>query len=139
MTPIMFRSSRLVEFRDTDAAGIVHFSVFFQYMEQAEHEFLRSRGLSVFGSDEQGRLTWPRVSASCDYHGSARFEDTVDVDLAIERIGEKSLTYAFAFSVAGAEIGKAKLTVVCCRETGPGRYVSTPIPEWFREKLTSAN
>ena len=45
----VFKTERRVEFRDTDAAGIVHFSVFFAYMEQAEHEFLRSLGLSVHG------------------------------------------------------------------------------------------
>ena len=37
-----FRTTRRVEFRDTDAAGIVHFSAFFFYMESVEHEFLRS-------------------------------------------------------------------------------------------------
>ena len=44
-----FRSTRRIEFRDTDAAGIVHFSAFFYYMESVEHEFLRQLGLSVLG------------------------------------------------------------------------------------------
>ena len=43
----VFKTRRRVEFRDTDMAGIVHFSVFFAYMEQAEHELLRSLGLGV--------------------------------------------------------------------------------------------
>ena len=33
----VFKTQRRVEFRDTDTAGIVHFSNFFAYMEQAEH------------------------------------------------------------------------------------------------------
>lgn len=45
---------RRVEFVETDAAGIVHFSSFFVYMEQAEHELLRHLGLNVFVDDEQG-------------------------------------------------------------------------------------
>ena len=32
MTPKEFTTTRRVEFRDTDAAGIMHFSVFFLYM-----------------------------------------------------------------------------------------------------------
>ena len=36
-----FHYRRRVEFCETDAAGIVHFSAYFQYMEQAEHS--RSR------------------------------------------------------------------------------------------------
>ncbi|HEX4129638.1 MAG TPA: thioesterase family protein [Pirellulales bacterium] len=132
-----FHTRRTVEFRDTDAAGIVHFSVFFQYMEQAEHEFLRARGLSVMGRDEHGVLGWPRVAASCDYRGSARFEDTVEIELRVERVGEKSISYGFTFSVASREIGTGKLTAVCCREDGRGGYTSTPIPAWFREKLAA--
>src|SRR5213078_989612 len=45
--PAVFRTTRRVEFADTDMAGIVHFANFFRYMESAEHEFLRSHGLSV--------------------------------------------------------------------------------------------
>src|SRR5215831_6794970 len=45
--PEPFRTQRRVEFADTDMAGIVHFANFFRYMEAAEVEFLRSRGLSV--------------------------------------------------------------------------------------------
>src|SRR3984893_8862096 len=47
-----YRTTRRVEFRDTDAAGIAHFSAFFFYMESVEHEFLRSLGLSVVSEDE---------------------------------------------------------------------------------------
>jgi acyl-CoA thioester hydrolase len=45
--PEPYRTTRLVEFHDTDMAGIMHFASFFVYMESAEHELLRSMGLSV--------------------------------------------------------------------------------------------
>ena len=32
------RLVRRVQFYETDAGGIVHFSVYFRYMEEAEHE-----------------------------------------------------------------------------------------------------
>ena len=53
--PSAYTTSRRIEFRDTDAAGIAHFSVFFTMMEEAEHEFLRHLGLSVLMRDEKGR------------------------------------------------------------------------------------
>ena len=46
-----FRTTRRIEFADTDMAGIVHFANFFRFMEAAEVEFLRARGVSV-------ALTW---------------------------------------------------------------------------------
>ncbi len=78
------RATRRVEFHDTDSAGIMHFSAFFQFMEEAEHELLRSVGLSVFmppGGDntEDVPLSWPRVSANCDFRNALRFEDEVSI------------------------------------------------------------
>ncbi|MEX0714760.1 MAG: acyl-CoA thioesterase, partial [Pirellulales bacterium] len=76
-----FRATRRVEFRDTDAAGIAHFSCFFHYMEEVEHAFLRQLGLSVVMSDDQGTMSWPRVAATCQYQGAVRFEDVLDIAL----------------------------------------------------------
>ena len=45
--PNGFQFERRVEFCETDAAGIAHFSSLIVYMEQAEHALLRSLGLSV--------------------------------------------------------------------------------------------
>jgi acyl-CoA thioester hydrolase len=112
---LRFTTQRRVEFRDTDAAGFAHFSAFFVYMEQAEHELLRARGLSVVCRDDQGEISWPRVSASCDYRNPARFEDLLDVQVTIERIGQKSITYRFRFERDGLEIATGRTTAVCCR------------------------
>src|SRR5688572_19668694 len=111
----MFTTHRRVEFRDTDAAGIAHFSVYFNYMEQAEHELLRSLGTSVFTSDELGTISWPRVAVACEYRGALHFEDEVEIQVAIERLGEKSVSYVFEFVKDGKEIARGKITAVCCR------------------------
>ncbi len=42
-----FEWSRLVEFYETDLAGITHFSNFYRWMESAEHDFLRVRGVGA--------------------------------------------------------------------------------------------
>src|SRR5437588_8599701 len=93
--PEIFRTTRRVEFADTDMAGIVHFANFFRYMEAAEVEFLRSRGLSVKLGWEGQELGFPRVSASCDYQKPARFEDLLEITVRIVKIGLKSMTYGF--------------------------------------------
>lgn len=49
----VFRYERRVEFRDTDAAGMMHFSTYFTRMEEAEHAFLRSLGTSVWQWDNE--------------------------------------------------------------------------------------
>src|SRR5215475_10720694 len=93
----VFRTARRVEFGDTDMAGIVHFARFFSFMEAAEQAFLRSLGLSVVMDWEGERISFPRVSASCDFLHPVRFEDVLTISVSIRKIGSKSISYGFEF------------------------------------------
>jgi YbgC/YbaW family acyl-CoA thioester hydrolase len=131
-----FRTTRRVEFHETDMAGMVHFSNFFRYMEYAEAAFLRARGLTVAWRDAAGgRLGLPRVAAACDYVAPARFEDVLDIDVTLARVGSKSVTYEFVFSRDGAVLARGRVSAVCCR-TGPdGALTSVAIPPEVRARL----
>ena len=90
--PDTFSVQRRVEFRDTDAAGIVHFTAFFAYMEEAEHALLRACDTSVVVEEDGHTISWPRVSAHCDFSGAAHFEEVLTIEVCVERLGEKSAT-----------------------------------------------
>src|SRR5262245_50071551 len=98
-----FRTSRMVEFGDTDMAGIVHFANFFRFMEAAEHAYLRACGMSVFSTWHDQTVTFPRVSASCDYLRPARFQEVLDIEVRVEHVGRTSVRYGFTFH-KGAEL-----------------------------------
>jgi YbgC/YbaW family acyl-CoA thioester hydrolase len=131
-----FRTTRRVEFADTDMAGIVHFAQFFQYMEAAEHEFLRARGLSVMMEWEGVSISFPRVAASCDFAKPAHFEDELEITVALTRLGKKSLTYAIEFFLKGERIAHGQISSVCCRVyPGEHRLESIEIPAGIRSRL----
>ena len=134
-----FHTTRRIEFADTDMAGIVHFANFFRFMEAAEVEFLRARGLSVALTWEGDTLGFPRVSASCDYLKPAKFEDVLDVSVRVARLGRKSVTYAFEFTKNGDGIARGQVTSVCCR-IGPQRQIEAiEIPASMRAILENAS
>jgi len=136
--PVAFRTRRRIEFVDTDTACIVHFSNFFRFMESAEVEFLRSLGLSVKMPWEGQVLGFPRVSASCDYVKPVRFEDVVDIAVTVERVGTKSVTYAFEFTKDGEPIARGQVTSVCCRVLPDHRMESFELPAGIRQLLQRA-
>jgi acyl-CoA thioester hydrolase len=131
----IFRTTRRVEFSDTDAAGMMHFVAFFRMMEQAEHELLRSVGLSVVMHDDGGQMSWPRVVARCEFAAAARFEDVLEIEVRIARLGQRSLTYAHRFLRAGQLLASGEVTSVCCHIREGARPESMPIPSMFAEKL----
>ena len=154
-----FRVERRVEFRDTDAAGIVHFSAFFPMMESAEHALLRSLGIPIMppavaggaksarvaegetsgsgpaGSDEI--VTWPRVSASCEYRSAARFEDRLTFEVMVTRVGSSSVRYGHRISCGQRLVAEGSMTAVCCRLLPGGGLEKLAIPGWIRQRLTS--
>jgi len=136
MTP--FRIKRRVEFHETDTAQIVHFSNFFRYMESAEVEFLRSRGLSVTMPWDGEHIGLPRVSATCDFFKPIRFDEEFEVAVTIERLGNKSVTYGFEFTRGSEVLAKGKVTSVCCRVGPHNELEPIPIPAEYRAKLEEA-
>ncbi|HEY2882055.1 MAG TPA: thioesterase family protein [Pirellulales bacterium] len=131
-----FTATRRVEFRDTDAAGIMHFASFFPLMESVEHEFLRHLGLSVLSHDGASPVSWPRVNAQCDFRSAVKFEDVLDVELSISRLGEKSVTYHFDIRHAGRPVAEGSIAAVCCRlSPSGGPMQSIPIPVEISAKL----
>ena len=131
-----FETQRIVEFCETDMAGIVHFSNFYRWMEQAEHEFFRSLGLTIVNHQTDGiTLGWPRVSATCRFESPAQYEDRLDIKLFVERIGVKSITYDIQFSIEGRAVARGRLKTVCCVVT-PGKPLrSIEIPEEYTSKI----
>lgn len=125
-----FRTRRRVEWADTDKAGIVHFARFFVFIETAEHEFWRSLGLSVHTEIDGDIISWPRLTAECEYMHPVSFEDELDIHLQIAKIGEKSLSYTCDFQCAGEPIARGRLKIACC-VCNPGekiRAVAIPAP-----------
>jgi len=125
-------SRQRVEFADTDMAGIAHFSNFFRYMERAEHEFLRSLGLSVHDTSGETLVSWPRVGATCEFRAPLSFEDEFEVHLLVREKRSKSVTYEFRFIKQGSSgiVAVGSITVVCVAiDRATGRMTAIAIPE----------
>jgi len=134
-----FLARRRVEFSDTDMAGIAHFSRFFLWMEQAEHDFLESLGLRVVFEDQGQRHGFPRVSATCDYQRPVRYRDWLNIGVTLEKTGRTSLQYRFDFTVEGdpAPVATGRLSTCLCQLVDGGMR-SVPLPDWIRARLESS-
>ncbi|HRF02228.1 MAG TPA: thioesterase family protein [Pirellulaceae bacterium] len=127
--PQTFLNRRRVEFADTDLAGFVHFSHYLRYMEETEYAFLRSLGLDVILDDERGKLGFPRYESLCRYLSPARYGQTVDVTLTVEKNDGKLITYGFGLKVGERPVAEGRLVVVCCRFPADREPFAIPVPD----------
>ena len=130
-----FSIARRVQFSETDMAGIVHFSNYFRWMEEVEHAFFRSVGLSVSMQHDGMHVGWPRVSTSCDFFGPVKFEQEVELSLRVTRLGEKSFSYEVDFLLGGRRMALGKTTSVCCEIRHNEPMGSIAIPQALRDRL----
>ena len=119
-----FHLRRRVQFYETDVAGIVHFSWFFRYMEEAEHALWREAGLSIHPPDSD--LGWPRVAASFDFERALRFEDEIDVHLRIAEMSRKTIRYECVVRKDGQQVATGTMTIACVQKKPTMRAVEIP-------------
>lgn len=129
---------RRVEFSDTDAGGVMHFSRYFIFMESAEDEFLRAAGASFTHSVDGRPGAWPKVAATCEYAASARYGDLIDIHVAVAKLTRRTITWRFTLRRDGVEIARGRTTSVCCAQGADGRFEPVPIPADLAERLQDA-
>jgi YbgC/YbaW family acyl-CoA thioester hydrolase len=138
--PSAFVVQRIVEFAETDMAGLMHFSNYFRWMEACEAAFYRSLDLPAAIYADPAAIAWPRVKVDCQYRAPLRFNELVTVELFVKRLGEKSVTYVFRFRTSGRLAAEGEMTAVCVSvdATAPGGIVARPLPVEVRACLQEA-
>ena len=115
-----------MHFYEVDSAGIVHFSWFFRYMEEAEHAMWRAVGLTVAARGSE--VGFPRVSATCDYHRPLRFEDEFDIVIRVAAMSEKTIRYACEMMRDGTRVASGSIIVASVMKQADGSLKSVPLP-----------
>jgi YbgC/YbaW family acyl-CoA thioester hydrolase len=128
-----YRLKRRVQFHETDAAGIVHFSCFFRYMEEAEHALWREAGLSI--ASPKAEVGWPRVSASFDFRSALRFEQEFEVRIRIEAMTRRSIRYGCVLVSGDTIVATGSLVIACVQRLPNNSMRATEIPPEITDRL----
>jgi acyl-CoA thioester hydrolase len=130
--PYRFAYRTRVGFDETDAQGIVYYGRYMPYFDRARVEYLRNLEVLV---REPSDPEFVMRSQHVEYHAPARFDDPIEIDIRIARIGRTSLTYELAAYLEGdvaAVTATQTLVLVDLAERRP-----LEIPPWFRERVVA--
>jgi acyl-CoA thioester hydrolase len=87
----MFSIPVRVYYEDTDAAGVVYHANYLKYMERCRSDWLRHCGCDVQTVVERFGILFVLRRAVLDYLAPARLCDSLDVTLAVARLGKVTL------------------------------------------------
>jgi acyl-CoA thioester hydrolase len=123
-----------VRFRDTDMQGHVYFGNYFVFCDEALSAFMRAIGVPWQDMVKAGTDMF-YVNATCDYLGSARFEEDVHIETRISKIGISSFTSTFVIrNTDQTTLAKASITSVCI---DPKTREKVRVPEPFRAAVAA--
>lgn len=129
-----FRTRIPIRFGDEDHAGIVYFPRFFHFFHCAFEDFFNEQGHSYQKVLDEDGAGWPAVHIETDFKRPLRFGDVLEVEVTVERLGDKSATFRYRGLKAGAEaegeVATARITVACIDMK---TFRAQPIPEIYRE------
>jgi acyl-CoA thioester hydrolase len=125
---------RRVQYKETDASGIVHFSAFFVFVEEAEHAMWRNVGLSVEPRD--AKIGWPRISAAFDFLRALRFEDEIEVRLRVVDKTTKTLRYQAIIVHDGRYAAVGTMTTICVSKHSGQPLRAIAIPPEIADQFT---
>lgn len=107
-----------VYYEDTDAGGVVYYANYLKYMERARSEWLRSLG---FEQDELSRrddVLFAVRAAHVDYLRPARFNDLLEVTVALKKRGAASLTFRQEVRRADTVLCSGEIRIACLSASG---------------------
>jgi acyl-CoA thioesterase FadM len=122
--------NRRIEWMDTDAAGISHWTTVFRLAEAAEAALHTALGIAdyTFGAT-------PRVAVQASFARSLRFNDPVEVALTVTGLGRTSVEYGLAITGDGGLAAEGSVKT-CLIDRDTGRAI--PWPDEIRAKLSGA-
>ncbi len=124
-------------FAETDAMGIIHHAAYLPYLEEARVEYLRAIG-HPYDSVRAGEVDnagaggrdFAVLEVFVQYRKPLRFDDAVDVSLAIGAVTGTTFQIAYLLSVGG----EARATAVTVHGCVDGRGRPARLPAWVRRE-----
>jgi YbgC/YbaW family acyl-CoA thioester hydrolase len=132
LSDFRFSHSLRVRWVEVDMQKIVFNGHYLMYFDTAIADYWRALGLPYEEAMQQLGGDLYVKKASVEYHGSARFDDRLEVALKCARIGNSSLTFSGAIFRDGALLVSCDLIYVFA---DPVAQTSKPVPPALRELL----
>ena len=130
-----FSNTLRVRWAEVDKQGIVFNGNYFLYFDVAVTEYWRAIGINypdgivkAFGTDLYA------VKASAQYHGSAGYDDVLDIHARIATLGRSSMQFLLEIWRGDAHLVSGELIYV---NADPSTKKSVPMPERLRAKISA--
>ena len=121
-----------VYYEDTDAAGVVYYANYLKFLERARTEWLRAAGFEQTVLRDEFGVVFVVRALAIEYATPARFNDELDVGVAVTAARGSVLELAQTVCRDGHALATANVKIACVNTPS---FKAVRIPKPILEKL----
>ena len=122
-----------VNWVDTDASGLIHYTAALRYFEVAEHALMRTLFAGL--APVPGTFNLPRVHVEADYKAALRYPEEFTCTARVAVVGRGSVTFGYEIHRGDGTLCITGKIVGASVDAG-GQTI--PLPDDFRAALVQA-
>lgn len=123
-----------VRYNECDAQNVVFNANYLAYFDIAVTELWRA-ALGSYQAMVAGGIDVVVAEATVRYRSPARFDDLLDIEIAVARLGTTSMQTAYRVERDGELLAEGEVVHVFVSVANGRPSGKTPIPDWVREAL----
>ena len=125
----------VVQWGDTDAAGIVFYPNFYKWMDESINDLFKQLDISLNRLFDVEKIAIPQLECFCQFRKPLRFEDPFIIENKLELLKEKTFKVSHTFILDGQVIAEG-YSIRCWTDFS---FVpkAIPIPDFIKEKIES--
>ena len=128
-----YRHTLRVRYQECDPQGVVYFARYPEYFDIALTALWRD-ALDGYQAMVDGGVDMVVAEMSIRYLGSARFDDVIDVDMTVDRLGQTSIQWSYAIGRDGETLAEGAFRHVFI---DPATKTKCPMPGEIRAALST--
>lgn len=132
---VTFGTELRVRYSETDQMGVVYHANYLVWCEVARTDFIRSLGTSYADLERSG-LFLAVTEATIRYHASARYDDSIRVEVWPESVQSRAITFGYRVWRTGADgnqrLATASTRLVALDREGAPRVLPSGLVESLR-------
>lgn len=124
----------VVNFGDTDRAGIVFYPNYFKWFDIASHQFFRSIGRPMSVMEAEENIIIPLLDVRCTFEKPLYYDDVITIKTTVAEISNKSFTLNHEIYRGDTRTGYGYEVHGWVKREGE-RIAAVPIPDEIRQLL----
>ncbi|WP_134700920.1 thioesterase family protein [Ammoniphilus sp. YIM 78166] len=126
----------VVNFGDTDMAGIVYYPNYFKWFDIASHQLFRTMGLPMAQLDEHEQIILPLIDVRCSFEKPLKYDDIITIKTVVAEIKTKTIRFEHEVYRGETRTGHGYEIRGWVKRFEHG-IQAVPIPDGVRELLMS--